>query len=96
MRFMIILATGLAFASPAAASVAAPGTARPGLAPVTTTKAQVIIRERRGWDDRDHRRYERRYRRGWDGTTGQICRERVTYRLNRFGERVRRVVRVCR
>ena len=95
MRFILILATGLALASPAAASVAAPGTARPGIAPVVT-QAQVIIRERRGWDHRYDRRYDRRYRRGWDGTTGQVCRERVTWHVNRFGERVRRVVRTCR
>lgn len=106
MRTIFLLAGALTLATPAAAAVMMTDMAA---MPATTSEiapelqlAQVIIRERtredmrpgwRGWRD-DRRRWSRG--RGWDGYTGQICRTRTVYQVNRFGQRVRRVIRTCK
>ncbi len=108
MRTILLLAGALLIATPAAAAVATPGTPGTAAVPAVTTGvqfAQFIIRERsredmrpgwrgerRGWRD-DRRRWSRG--RGWDGYTGQVCRTRTVYQVNRFGQRVRRVIRSC-
>jgi hypothetical protein len=106
MRTILLLAGALTLAAPAAAPAASPAAATPALgletAPADVRMAQFIIRERtredvwpgerRGWRN-DRRRWGRD--RDWDGYTGQVCRTRTVYQVNRFGERVRRVIRTC-
>jgi hypothetical protein len=108
MRTIILFAGALMIATPAAAAVATPGTADATALPAVTSgvqSAQFIFRERsredmipgwpgerRGWRN-DRRRWNRD--RDQDGYTGQICRTRTVYQVNRFGQRVRRVIRSC-
>jgi hypothetical protein len=109
MRTILLLAGALMIATPAAAAVATPDTAVATALPAVTTDAQLaqfIFREpsredvtpgwpgerRRGWRS-DRRRWNRD--REEDGYTGQICRTRTVYQVNRFGQRVRRVIRSC-
>jgi hypothetical protein len=106
MRTILLLAGALTLAAPAAAPAASPAAATPAVrfeaAPADFRMAQFIIRERaredvwpgerRGWRH-DRRRWGRD--RDWDGYTGQVCRTRTVYQVNRFGERVRRVIRTC-
>jgi hypothetical protein len=98
---IVLLAGALTLATPAASAVATTAPAPPR---VTTgvELAQVIIRERTREDLRPMWRSERRdwrdrrrWSRDWDGYTGQVCRTRTVYKIDRFGERVRRVVRTC-
>ncbi len=102
MRSMLLIAGALMLATPAvAASPTTPGAvpaphASAGIDRAPVEPAQFVIRERyrTNWRDRrwrDNRRWDRR----WDGYTGQVCRTRTVYTTNRFGERVRRVIRTC-